>query len=255
MPTPLLRADCLDWSASMSLPDPRFPDGFHGRPVARETAPFAEACRLAKCQKAEPGDLFYSRRHGMASCALLMDADRPVAEIVQSLPLAQLAVAESLSGLSSAARPSAIWPFGIGLNGREVARVAIGGLSGNEEEDDYPDWLVIGLHIRLSGKFIERLGKAGGRDLTALAMEGIEIDRTVMLERLAKALQRRQFEWQEDGFAPIRSEWMSYAACRNDRRSIQMDMEGNAMIASGEGFERVSLIDMIPRQLPLHLAA
>ncbi|MCP1198682.1 biotin/lipoate--protein ligase family protein [Notoacmeibacter sp. MSK16QG-6] len=239
----------------MSLPDPRFPESFRGRAVSRETAAFEEACRLAKCQKAEPGDIFYSRRHGMASCALLIDADRPVSEAVQILPLAQLVVAESLTNFSATPRPKVVWPFGVCLAGKEVARVAIGGLSGQEDADDYADWLVLGFHIRLSGKFIERLPVAERKNVTALSEQGIDTDRTAVLECLAQTMERRQRQWQEDGFSPIRQAWTAYAADEHDGSATRLDMEGNAMIGTGEGFEQVCLLDMIARQLPLHLAA
>ncbi|WP_158215743.1 biotin/lipoate--protein ligase family protein [Notoacmeibacter marinus] len=239
----------------MSLPDPRLPEGFRALAVDREKMALDEACRLARCQKAEPGDFLYSRRHGMASCAILLDSDRSAVEAAQALPLAQLAVAESLHALSAAQRPTIIWPFSVCLGAREVARVAIGGLSGQEEAEDYPDWLVIGLHIRLSGKFTERLPALKRRELTALASEGIATDRTAVLQHLAAAMQRRLAEWQNRGFEPIRSAWTAYTDGESSRPAMRLDKDGNAMIDTGEGFEKVALIDMIARQLPLHLTA
>ncbi|RLQ87129.1 biotin/lipoate--protein ligase family protein [Notoacmeibacter ruber] len=238
----------------MSLPDPRLPDCFKGRAVPRETTPFLEACRLSRCQKTEPGDLFYSRRHGMASCALVLEADCTVAEAAQSVLYGQLAAAETLRALHAPSNLSLIWPFGTCLNGREVARTALGGITGQEEPDETADWLVLGVHIRISGKFIERLSAEQRMELTALQTEGMETDRTVLLERLAKELDRLGSEWLDGGFAAIRDAWAKYART-GERPVTRLDMDGNAIIEAGEGCQIVRLTEMIARQQPLHLAA
>ncbi len=239
----------------MSLPAPRFPDGFRGRAVERDRTPFEEACRLSRCQKAEPGDLFYSRRHGMASCALVIEADRAAAEAAQALLVGQLAVAETLAELAGSLQPSLLWPFTICLGEREVARVAVGGLSEIVDADDTPDWLVLGMHLRLSGKFVQRLAEPDRRELTALEAEGVTTDRTQLLQGLARQLDRLQFEWQDEGLATIGPQWERYAKTMSSRPATRLDSRGNAMILGGETTDHVELLDMVARQLPLHLAA
>ena len=239
----------------MSLPDPRFPDGLRGRAGGRESTPFDEACRMAKCQKTEPGDLFFSRRHGMASCAIVMEPDRPAAEAAQSLLIGQLALADVLETLEFSSELSLLWPFTVCLGEREVARVAVGGLAGLDDPDDLPDWLVLGIHLRISGKFVSRLGENQRRQLTALEIESVTADRTHLLQKLAQSFVRLESDWNDDGFSALLPVWERHLRAQSSGSVTRLDGNGNALIRSGEATERIALLDMIDRQTPLHLAA
>lgn len=234
----------------MSLADPTFPDGLRGRPVDRETEPFEEACRLAMCQKAEPGDVFFSRRHGMAACAFVLDQDRPAGEAIQAALLGQIAVAESLLATTPGVDLQLHWPFGICLAGREVARIAIGGLSGQEERDELPDWLVLGIHIHLSSKFLARLSAEDRMRVTALDTENQSVDRTTMLETVATSFARLHEEWEDNGFSALAQTWQRFPSGH-----LTLDRDGNALIHSGETAERIGLLETAARQQPLQLVA
>lgn len=167
----------------------------------------AEACRLAR-HGAEPATLLWADAADRFRCAVILAPDRSFETALLVIYVAMLALRD---GLSAAAPPpleaSLGWPDRLLINGVTGGGVAI------DAPDDakagaVPDWMVVSAEIALASVGEERL-KAGGPPVTSLEDEGsVGVTSSALLDRFSRYFLSWINRFQEDGFEPIRANWL-----------------------------------------------
>ncbi|MBO6825129.1 MAG: biotin--[acetyl-CoA-carboxylase] ligase [Sneathiella sp.] len=96
------------------------------------------------------------------------------------------------------------WPNDVLVNGQKIAGIL---LESKSKPDGHLDWLVIGTGVNL-----KHYPKATeGLPATSMLENGVRIDPAEMLSRYAEKFLKFYMEWQQNGFAPVRDEWLKYA--------------------------------------------
>ena len=108
--------------------------------------------------------------------------------------VAAVALAETLQELLPAAvQVNLKWPNDLLLNGKKSAGILL------EAEEG---WVVVGMGVNLTG---------APEGAASLSDFGVKVSSGHVLERLAQRLKSLHDVWLQNGFAPVRSEWLRYA--------------------------------------------
>ncbi len=198
----------------MKLPDPTFPPILNTRGVRAPLVPFAEACRLASIGEMGAADVLWARRMDRAELAIVLEPEVTQTTARQIQPLAMVAAADCLGALTPPQVAATFcWPGTLLVNGGEIGSVGLA--FADAAPDAVPDWLVLGVMIRVS--HAADSGEPGEQpDITALTDEGVpHLTRTDVLQSYAAHFMTWLDIWQDDGFRPVHEAWM-FRVERND---------------------------------------
>ena len=96
------------------------------------------------------------------------------------------------------------WPNDVLVDGKKIAGIL---LESKSKSDGNLEWLVIGTGVNL--KHFPEVTE--GLPATSMLENGADVDPADMLNRYADQFLKYYMEWQQNGFAPIRDEWLNYA--------------------------------------------
>lgn len=201
------------------------------------------------------GDLIWNDDPAVVDIAIVLEPDIPLKAAAQVLPMAMVAVGDCLGALA----PPQVgvmfrWPNHILVNGALAGSVRL--VASGDEAAHVPDWLVIGIELRLHHP-AEGREPGYDRDRTALAEEGCEeLSSLQIIESCARHFLTWLNTWQDDGFQPVHENWLSRADGCDDAIEIEgvdgavlvtgMDEDGNLLIKSGSGeIASLALLDAV----------
>jgi len=186
-----------------------FPPLFRGEGVAASVDPFDKAVALA-LQGTDPGLIVHHATATRLEAAIILAPECPLEDAMAMVFAASLGFGDALGAL---APPEVgvhmVWPGTLRVNGARCANIRAAAATKTPEE--IPDWLVIGLTVRL---FPERGGLEAGEtpDVTSLVEEGCGlIPPTALLESWARHMLVWINTWLDSGMAPLHRDWRSRA--------------------------------------------
>lgn len=193
----------------MHLVDPRLPPLLTGHAVKAPETPQSMAARGVKTGTLGAGDLVWSRNTQRATLALVLEPEVSLAISGQMMPLAAVAVAETLGAIAPPQLAVQFhWPGTILLNGASAGTITlVAPASARERPDLAPPWLILGVDFTL--KMDDQQGEPGTRaNTTSLYEEGaVDLTRTDVIEALSTRLLAWLNTWQHDGFRPIHEQY------------------------------------------------
>lgn len=214
------------------------PPGFHARGFRELKDAFIEAQRLAGDEGG--GLVTFIHRFDTVEFALVIEPDEPLCSARRAVYAAMNALADIIAAYCPPERAITFgWPDTIKLDQGVIGGVRLAAPKGTGEEE-VPDWLVIGLMVRL---FVPIAGEAQHEfdtvftEGTSLATEGFEmLDGGVMIEGFCRHLLYYFDQWQERGFLPVGQNYLErlekkVGAARLTRYSI--DGSGNLVASDG----------------------
>ncbi len=191
---------------------PAFPPAFDGHAVEAGRDVLAEAFKAACDGSHGAGDLFWSRARDRAAVMIVLEPDVPLSIAVQMGSTLMVAIGDALGAIGPPNLALTYrWPFTILANGGRVGNVVLAAPA-KAELQDIPAFLVVGFDITIASK-------ANGSDepglhpgTTALHEEGCgEIDRTALVEAVARHFLSWIDSWQQDGFGAVHQSWLARA--------------------------------------------
>lgn len=191
----------------------------------------------------------WNEASGNLYATLLIRPDMPAAKASLLSFAASLAVADLFEAYGGTA--SLKWPNDTLLNGGKAAGVLLEGSGQNAKLD----WLAIGIGINL--RHHPEADPGAIHPPTSLyAVTGIQVDRNDALTLLAASLASYAATLRRDGFAPIRTAWLSRAARLGERISARLpgetitgtfedvDEEGALVLRTSQSQRRVHAADI-----------
>lgn len=183
---------------------PAFPPLFEGREVSRGTDPFAKAQALAVLG-CDAGTLVHAIDPSMLRAALVLVPEMPLEPAMAALVACAVGFQNALGALAPPeVAVHLTWEGAVRVNG-----AACGGLRAAASTSDaaaVPDWLVVGLDLRLRPDGVVEEGLTPDR--TSLAQEGC---RAVSPVRLIEAWARHSLVWlnhvDQGDTRPLHREW------------------------------------------------
>lgn len=185
---------------------PSFPPLFRPMPVAHG-ATVDRACAEA-AGGAGAGTLLWSRRRDRLDVAVVLEPDRPLGAALPVVPLAALALADTLAGAGPANVAVTIgWPDRVAVNGALVGGVRLAVPPG-ASVGAIPEWLVLAVLVDVLG---DPGDVAPGRhpQRTALREEGFgDLDVGDLIEGFSRYLALWTHRWLEDGLTAVHAAWL-----------------------------------------------
>ncbi len=194
----------------MLFEDPKFPPLLTPLAVSPPVAAFEHACRLAASQEIGAGDIVWSRANDRAEIALVLEPEIALGPSLQMAPLAMVALADCLGAMMPPKTAITLrWPDTIAINGGAAGRLRLA--SSTAALDEMPDWLAIGILLRL--ELPVGGGEPGERpEQTTVHAEGVgELTRSLVLQSYAAHVLAWLDVWSHEGFEPVRSRWTALA--------------------------------------------
>ncbi|WP_207478336.1 biotin/lipoate--protein ligase family protein [Arenibaculum pallidiluteum] len=188
----------------MALPELSIPPVYESVAIAGSGA-FSAAC--ARAEEIGAGALFWSRRTDRLDCAVVLEPEQPRREALTVLYAGALALREAIGALGPPNKPVTFaWPDRIDVDGACVGGVR---LAAGADRDGVPAWLVLGAEIEVTGDPDDPdPGRHVGR--TALWEEGFgEVEVPELTGCWARFLLGWITRFTEEGFAPVRREWLA----------------------------------------------
>lgn len=166
----------------------------------------AQARRLV-AEGAADGTLVWSERENVFDCAVVLSAEGSLADTLQLVPVAQLAVTEALAAaIDPGVKVAFRWPDIIDANDRPVGRIALVVPPGCGRRDT-PDWIILAVKVAIMGTAEEIFGT--GRETTSLHFERcLNVTSEDILVSFCRHLLRWVNRWLDDGFEPVRRSWV-----------------------------------------------
>ncbi|MEQ9330798.1 biotin/lipoate--protein ligase family protein [Thalassobaculum sp.] len=187
---------------------PLFPPLLTGREVAAGADPMATAVRVAAAG-ADPGVFVFAGGDDLLRFAVTLAPEVPLERALQMAHALMIAVGDSIGAL---APPEVAveyrWPTTVLVNGAAAGRVRLAAAA--TDPAAVPDWLAVGLDLRLSADTTTEPGERPGE--TALYEEGSGV---IPPARLLESMSRHFLvwlrRWEEDGFRPLHDAWSARA--------------------------------------------
>ncbi|WP_265518315.1 biotin/lipoate--protein ligase family protein [Nitratireductor luteus] len=195
----------------MSVASPQFPPVFKDLAVVDGQEPMAAAIAAAAGAESGAGDLFWSTDTNRAAAAFVLEPEVPLSTAIQMAPVLMVAIGDALGAIGPPALAITFrWPFAVLANGGVVGCVSVA-VPGGMAPSLVPDKLIVGFNLALESPTGE--GDPGLHpDSTALHEEGCgELDRTVLIEAVARHFLAWIDTWLQDGFPPVHQSWLSRA--------------------------------------------
>jgi BirA family transcriptional regulator, biotin operon repressor / biotin---[acetyl-CoA-carboxylase] ligase len=245
----------------MHLPDPKLPPMFTGHAVKAPETPLAAAITGARAGSLGAGDIVWSRSTRRATVALILESEVSLAHCGQMMPLAAVALAETLGALAPPRMAVEFgWPDAILLNGGTAGTITlVAPKDAQSAPDTPPNWLVVSIDFALT---LNDKGTEPGQRATetCLSEEGApELTRTDIVEALATRLLAWLHTWQHDGFRPIHDQF--YFRVERDRdvtlprgdgttitgRLLGFDETAAALVKTSDG--KVEALSLLPHNI------
>src|SRR5215471_17638006 len=182
---------------------------------------FAHAQRVAAEEGA--GTLVHVGRFDLAEFAVVLEPEEPLATARRALYTGLTALADALAVHAPPEKPISFdWPDAVRVDGGLVGGVRLA-WPPDADEQEPPDWLVLGAMIRTVSLGDE---EAGVRPLSsALEEEGFDdLGSGALVESFARHLMVAIDTWQEQGFGEIAK---SYLARLTPEAGIRRDIDDN----------------------------
>lgn len=187
------------------------------------------------------GTLVFVGRFDLAEFAVILEPDEPLASARRVFYAGMVALGDALAGPAPPEKPIAVvWPDAFNIDGALVGGGRLG-WPDDCDEQAVPGWLVFGAAIRTVALGAE---DAGLHPLTtALDAEGFgDLGSERLAEGFARHLMLVIDRWQESGFAPVATEYLSKLRAERGA-SYAIDANGDLSIQRpGETGERRQLL-------------
>lgn len=246
------------------MTDLAWPEGYDRHILDEVDSTNAEALRLAP-GLAGPTWIFAARQlagrgrrgrvwtdpEGNFAASLVLHPNEPPGHAALRSFVAALALHDALRAVAPDADLSLKWPNDVLLNGGKLAGILLEGSSVAGRMAS----LVIGIGVNLGQVPVP--GAGGTVEPVSLrAGAGVEVAPETLLNRLAAAYAEREAVFQQDGFAPIRADWLARAARLGQvvtARTMQgeaqgrfetVDEEGNLVLSTAEGRRAIPAADV-----------
>ncbi len=217
----------------MQLPDPTFPPLLKGHDVPGTQGAFKTACDRASSGELGAGDVVWSRHDSRVDVAIILEPEAALETAVQMLPLAMVAIGDSLGALTPPqVGQTFTWPGTIRVNGAK-AGVMKAAAAGKRDANAVPSWMVVGLwlrHLRTDSE--PEPGDVP--DQTWLSEEGCEeLTLTQILESYSRHFLTWLNTWNDDGFKSVHSSWLFRAHENDENISFELDGKNLSGVMSG----------------------
>ena len=205
-------------TASLSMQALDLPPGFRAVGLRELGNSFARAIEIAPSDGA--GTLVWTRRFDLVEVAVVLEPAEPLVSARRALLAGMNAAADALASHAPPEKPIVFaWPDTILLDGGLIGGTRLAWPEG-ASEDEPPDWLVLGLMLRL-------MMHAGpvSRDRTSLEAEGFEIlDAGELIGSFARHLMSQFDRWQDGGFKGVGAD---YLARLSPEKGTRRGIDGN----------------------------
>lgn len=216
--------------------------------------PFAAAAAAAR-EGTDAGLLAYRIRPDQLSAALVLAPEVPLCDAMAMV----LAAANGFADAFGALAPSEVacqfdWPGTIRINGARAG--GFRAAAATREPEAEPDWLVIGLDLRVADETAREPGETP--DETTLAEEGCgDIDPQDMLEGWSRHLLARIHDWSGTGIATLHRDWLGRAFAQGREVAVRLpgetlagrftglDEKGGLLLTSGAATRLIPLTAML----------
>ena len=217
----------ISFCMTSKLSDPKFPPLLRGHAFDQEAGLIEAVLARAAAGELSAGDLVWSSATDRAECAIVLEPEISCAEALAMVPLAMVAVADSLGAI---APPNVAitfgWPEKLYANGAHVGHVAMH-FPAKLRASDVPGFAVLTLCLQICWPHQpSQKQEEPGHNLahTVLHEEGCgEIDRTLILESWSRHFLTWIDSWEQEGFKPVHENWLFRAKDRNQPVSIEVN--------------------------------
>lgn len=161
--------------------------------------------------------------------SLILRPEVPLRDAAQLGFISSLAVYEALGNIGPAGHQiQCKWPNDVLLNGKKVAGILLE--SASRGVDSHPDWVILGMGLNVawhpeSTKFPS----------TSLRFEGWPSTIDEVVSAYTKSFLSWTNRWRDNGFAPIRKDWMW--RCKGIGEEIEVHLENETLIGIFEDME------------------
>lgn len=179
--------------------------------------------------------MLWSPAEDILQWAVVLEPEVSLRKSLQMVTLTQVAIGDCLGALTPPkVAVTFLWPSIILMNGGEAGHISAAA-DPAAGPDDIPDWLVIGLNLRLKW---DRDAPEPGElpDHTALSEEGGQNrTRTEVIESFSRHFMTWLNIWQDDGFKSVSDAWLMRAEDRE--KSMAFHFDGEAIIGDFAGLD------------------
>ncbi len=218
--------------------DLHLPPGF--RPIGLREVGDAYARATAIAGEEGAGTLVWTRRFDLVEVAVVLEPEEPLATARRALFAGMNAAGDALAAVCPPEKPIVFaWPDTILFDGGLIGGMRLGWPKG-AAEDAVPEWLVLGLMMRLMMS-----SAPARRDRTSLEAEGFEmLEPRELIGSFARHLMVHFDNWRERTFAPVGADYLARLSPeKGTRRGI--DANGDLLIhrpGQSNGPERRPLV-------------
>lgn len=158
----------------------------------------------------------WSSPEGNLYCSLLLRPDKSVAEAAQLSFVTAIALHEAvMSFLPLQTALELKWPNDILLGGRKLAGIL---LESKSRTNGTVEWVVIGTGVNVAS----HPDVTDGLDAISLKTAGTTVSSGALLERYATAILKWYFLWLEQGFEPVRRQWLAHGHGLGKRLTVRL---------------------------------
>ena len=170
-------------------------------------------------------------------------ADAPQLGFVTGVALAD--ALETLSDIPAALK----WPNDLMINAKKASGIL---LESAAEPDGRLAWLIIGVGVNVE------LYPSELTDATSLHDAGAKVSVEALLTAFLERLFRYAEQWRQQGFAPIRERWLSYAPAAGTEMRVRLpdgdvfgrfssiDERGSLLLETDSGSQKIDMGDIFP---------
>lgn len=195
------------------------PSVFTAAMVGEEDDPLLLAVDAAR-NGGEPGTLLWSPRPDRADCAVVLAPETPLADAVRVSYVAMAAIGDALGALMPPGIPLVFgWPDRIVVNGFTAGGIRLAWPE-RTAADAVPAWMAAGVRVQVAPDVRLAAASLGATDLLT---EGCtEIGASEILESFARYFLFWTNRWLDEGFAPVRTAWLSRAANYGPNENMEL---------------------------------
>ncbi len=212
-----------DVTAASSDAGLSLPPGYRAVGLREVGDAFSAAIGMAAEQGA--GTLVWTRRFDLVEAAVVLEPEEALGTARRALFAGMNAAADALASYCPPEKPIVFaWPDTIMLDGGLIGGMRLAWPKG-AREDQPPDWLVLGLMLRL----MMPIGPAV-RDRTSLEAEGFEmLEPREIIASFARHLMVHFHAWRETGFKAVGADYLArLSPDKSARRGI--DANGDLLV-------------------------
>lgn len=216
---------------SKTLPAPQFPPLLKGHVFENKTGLNDYVKAKITEGSFSAGDLIWSTATKRAECAIVLEPDIPRSQTLAMVPLAMVAVADSLGAIAPPNLAITFgWPNKIFANGALVGEIKMEfpahlNSTQKSQTSSPPDFAILSMNIEIESEqssSIKQQEPGDNLTNTVLHEEGCgEIDRTKIIESWSRHFLTWLDSWEQEGFKAVQENWMFRAKKRNQLLSIK----------------------------------